>query len=36
MALSAIPSQQSNPTKETNGRIHQFIDYKATHPGAKI
>jgi hypothetical protein len=36
MALSAIASQQSNPTEETNGRIHQFLDYMATHPNAKI
>jgi hypothetical protein len=36
MALSAIASQQSNPTEETNGCIHRFLDYMATHPDAKI
>jgi hypothetical protein len=36
MALLAIASQQSNPTEETNGCIHQFLDYMATHPGAKV
>jgi hypothetical protein len=35
-ALLAIPSQQSNPTEETNGRVHQYLDYMATHPDAKI
>jgi hypothetical protein len=36
MALLAIVSQQSNPTEETNGGVHQFLDYMATHPDAKI
>jgi hypothetical protein len=36
MALLAIASQQSNPTEETNGCIHQFLDYMVTHPDAKI
>jgi hypothetical protein len=36
MALLAIASQKSNPTEETNGRVHQFLDYMATHPDAKI
>jgi hypothetical protein len=36
MALLAIASQQSNPTEETNGRIHLFLDYMATHLDAKI
>jgi hypothetical protein len=36
MALLAITSQQSNPTEETNGHIHQFLDYMATRPDAKI
>ncbi len=36
MALSAIASWQSNPTEENNGRVHQFLDYMATHPDAKI
>jgi hypothetical protein len=36
MALLAIASQQSNPTEETNGCVHQFLDYLATHPDAKI
>jgi hypothetical protein len=36
MALLAMPSQQSNPTEDTNGCIHQFLDYMATHPDAKI
>jgi hypothetical protein len=36
MALLAIASQQSDPTEETNGRVHQFLDYMAAHPDAKI
>jgi hypothetical protein len=36
MALSAIASQQSSPTEETNRCVHQFLDYMATHPDAKI
>jgi hypothetical protein len=36
MALLAIASQQSNPTEETNIQVHQFLDYMATHPNAKI
>ncbi len=36
MALLAIASQQSNPTEETNGHVHQFLDYMATHQDAKF
>ena len=36
MALSAIASQQSAPTEQTRDRVHQFLDYMATHPDAKI
>ncbi len=36
MALLAIASQQSNPTEETNGRTHQFLNYMVAHPDAKI
>jgi hypothetical protein len=36
MALLAIASQQINPTEETNGHVHQFLDYMATHPDAKF
>jgi hypothetical protein len=36
MALLAIAFQKSNPTEETNGRIHQFLHYMETHPNAKI
>ena len=36
MALSAIASQQSAPTEQTRNRVHQFLDYMATHPDAKI
>ncbi len=36
MALSAITSQQALPTKDTNNHVNQFLDYMATHPGAKI
>jgi hypothetical protein len=33
---SAIASQQASPTEDTRNRINQFLDYMATHPGAKI
>jgi hypothetical protein len=36
MALSAIASQQSAPLEQTRDRVHQFLDYMATHPDAKI
>ena len=36
MALSAIAFQQSKPTEETNRCVHQFFNYMATHPKAKI
>jgi hypothetical protein len=36
MALSAIASQQSAPTEQMRDRVHQFLDYMATHPDAKI
>ena len=36
MALSAIAAQQSAPTEQTRDRVHQFLDYMATHPDAKI
>ena len=34
MALSAIAAQQSAPTEQTRNRVHQFLDYMATHPDA--
>jgi len=36
MALSAIASQQCAPTEQTRDRVHQFLDYMATHPDTKI
>ena len=36
LALSEIATQQSKATKRTEERAHQFLDYMATHPEAKI
>ena len=36
MALSEIAVQQVNPTKNTEQRVQQFLDYMATHPNAII
>jgi hypothetical protein len=35
-ALSELSSQQSRATENTMKRCHQFLDYMATHPDAKI
>ena len=35
-ALNAIASEQAAPTKRTMTRVHQFLDYMATHPDAVI
>ena len=35
-ALNAIASDQAKPTKRTMQRVHQFLDYMATHPTAVI
>ena len=31
-ALNAIATEQVNPTEKTLTRVHQFLDYMATHP----
>jgi hypothetical protein len=36
MALSDIAMQQSAPTVNTKKRVDQFLDYRWTHPDAKI
>ena len=35
-ALNAIASEQAAPTERTLERVHQFLDYMATHPDAVI
>ena len=35
-ALSAIASNQANPTEETMKKTKQFLDYAASHPDAII
>ena len=35
-ALSAIASEQQNPTKRTLARVHQLLDYMATNPNAVV
>ena len=35
-ALNAIASEQAAPTERTMERVHQFLDYMATHPDAVI
>ena len=35
-ALNAIATEQAKPTKRTMERVHQFLDYMATHPKAVI
>ena len=35
-ALNTLATQQAKPTVTTEKRIHQFLDYLATHPDAKI
>ena len=35
-ALSAIASEQAIPTKRTLERVHQLLDYMATHPNAIV
>ena len=36
MTLSETAGQQANPTKNTEQRVQQFLDYMATHPNAII
>ena len=35
-ALTAIATKQADPTEKTLKRVHQFLDYMATHPDAGI
>ena len=35
-ALNTLATQQAKPTVTTEKRVHQFLDYLATHPDAKI
>ena len=35
-SLGTIPTQQSALTENTMHKVHQFLDYAATHPGAII
>ena len=36
VALSALASEQANPTEATRQRITQLLDYCATHPSARL
>ena len=36
MILSAIASEHSIPTEHTLARVHQLLDYMATHPNAIV
>ena len=36
VALNAIASQQANATKATLSKVHQLLDYVATHPNATL
>jgi hypothetical protein len=36
VALSAIAAEQSAPTENTLKKVHQFLDYAATHPEAIV
>ena len=36
LALNDIASQQAKPTEQTRKRVHQLLDYMATHPDAVV
>ena len=36
VALNDIATESANPTERTMQKVHQFLDYMATHPNAVI
>ncbi len=36
LALNTIATEQANPTERTIERVHQFLEYMATHPNVVI